>query len=72
MAVGTILRGWARSVSGNTTEGIVWIEDGIRDFRAIGGLTGLTNDLRLKAEALHLADRTLEALEAIREAEAIL
>ena len=72
MAVGTILRGWARSVSGNTVEGIAWIEDGIRDFRAIGGITGLANDLRLKAEALYLADRTFEALEAIREAEAIL
>jgi tetratricopeptide (TPR) repeat protein len=72
MAVGAILRGWARSVSGNTTEGIAWIEDGIRDFRAIGGITGLANDLRLKAEALYLADRTFEALEAIREAEAIL
>ena len=72
MAVGTILRGWARSVSGNTTEGIAWIEDGIRDFRAIGGITGLANHLRLKAEVLYLADRTFEALEATREAEAIL
>jgi hypothetical protein len=61
-----------RSVSGNTTEGIAWIEDGIREFRAIGGITGLADDLRLKAEALYLADRTFEALEAIREAEAIL
>jgi predicted ATPase len=72
MAAGTILRGWARGVSGNTTEGIAWIEDGIRDFRAIGAITGLANDLRLKAEVLYLADRTFEALEAIREAEAIL
>jgi serine/threonine protein kinase/tetratricopeptide (TPR) repeat protein len=71
MAVGTILRGWARSASGNTTEGIPWIEDGIRDFRAIGGITGVANDLRLKAEALYLADRTFEALEALREAEAL-
>jgi adenylate cyclase len=72
MAVGAILRGWARSVSGNTTEGIAWIEDGIRDFRAIGGILGLAHDLRLKAEALYLANRTFEALETIREAEAIL
>ena len=72
MVVGTILRGWARSFSGNTTEGIAWIEDGIRDFRAIGGITGLANDLRLKAEALYLADRIFEALEALRKAEAIL
>jgi TolB-like protein len=72
MAVGTILRGWARSASGNTTEGIACIEDGIRDFRAIGAITGLADKLRMKAEALYLADRTFEAFEALREAEAIL
>jgi tetratricopeptide (TPR) repeat protein len=72
MAVGAIWRGWARSVSGNTTEGIAWIEDGIRDFRAIGGILGLANHLRLKAEALYLANRTFEALEALKEAGAIL
>src|SRR5262249_19001408 len=47
------------------------IEQGIKDLRA----TGLTLDtpslLALKAEALHLTDRTSEALEAIREAEAM-
>ena len=29
LAVGEILRGWARSASGDTAEGISWIEDGI-------------------------------------------
>jgi tetratricopeptide (TPR) repeat protein len=72
MAAGAVYRGWARSVSGNTAEGIAWIEDGIRDFRAIGAITGLASHLRMKAEALYLADRTSEALEAISEAEAIL
>jgi hypothetical protein len=61
LAIGTIDRGWARSASGNTPEGIPWIELGIRDLRATGR----------KAEALHLGDRTPEALEAINEAEAI-
>ena len=28
LAVGAILRGWARSVSGDTAEGIPWIEQG--------------------------------------------
>ena len=29
LAAGAILRGWARSASGDTAEGIAWIEDGI-------------------------------------------
>jgi hypothetical protein len=33
LAIGAIYRGWARSASGNTAEGIPWIEQGIRDFR---------------------------------------
>src|SRR5262249_31123607 len=71
LAEGTIYRGWARSVSGNTAEGIPWIEQGIRDFRATGTVLGLPFHLARKAEALYVADRTSEALEAINEAEAI-
>jgi hypothetical protein len=66
-----VLRGWARSTSGNTAEGISWIVDGIEDFRATGALRCVPFFLALKAEALHLADRTFEALEAIREAEGL-
>jgi serine/threonine protein kinase/tetratricopeptide (TPR) repeat protein len=72
LAVGAIYRGWARSVSGNTTEGISCIEDGIRDYRATGAILGVTYFLALKAEALHLANRTPEALEAIKEADALI
>jgi len=36
LAVGSIDRGWARSASGDTAEGIPWIEQGIRDFRGTG------------------------------------
>jgi predicted ATPase len=68
---GAVLRGWARSASGNTAEGIAWIEDGMRDLRANGQRLAMTYFLALKAEALHLADRTSEALEAIRQAEAL-
>ena len=32
LVIGTIYRGWARSASGDTAEGIPWIEQGIRDF----------------------------------------
>jgi len=71
LAQGAIHRGWARSASGNTAEGIPWIEQGIRDFRATGSVLGLPYHLAQKAEALHLADRTSEALEAINEAEVL-
>jgi hypothetical protein len=64
-------RGWALSVSGNPAEGIPWIEQGIRDIRATGTVFGLPAHLARKAEALHLADRTCEALAAINEAEAM-
>jgi tetratricopeptide (TPR) repeat protein len=68
---GAVLRGWARSASGDTAEGILLIEDGIEDTRATGSTLMVPLFLALKAEALHLADRTSEALEAIREAEAL-
>src|SRR5260370_15112561 len=71
LAGGVILRGWARSASGDTAEGISWIENGIEDWRATGSIIDLSYFLALKAEALHLADRNSEALEAIREAEAL-
>ena len=71
LAIGSILRGWARSASGDTTEGISWIEDGIREYRAPGSKLGMPIWLAVKAEALHLADRTVEAFEAIKEAEKV-
>jgi tetratricopeptide (TPR) repeat protein len=71
LATGEVYRGWARSAIGNTAEGIPWLEQGIRDFRATGAVLGLPVWLAQKAEALHLANRTVEALEAINEAEAL-
>jgi tetratricopeptide (TPR) repeat protein len=71
LATGEVYRGWARSAFGNTTEGIPWLEQGIRDFRATGAVLALPVWLAQKAEALHLANRTSEALEAINEAEAL-
>ena len=70
-AEGAIFRGWARSASGDIEEGIPWIQQGIRDIRATGTVLGLPAHLARKAEALYLADRTSEALEAINEAVAI-
>jgi tetratricopeptide (TPR) repeat protein len=69
LPVGVVLRGWARSASGDTAEGISWINDGINDYRATGSILTIPFSLTLKAEALHLANRTSEALEAIKEAE---
>ena len=71
LAGGEILRGWARSVSGDRASGILCIEDGLRGYRATGSVLIVPHWLALKAEALHLADRTSEALEAIKEAEAV-
>src|SRR6516164_3223821 len=72
LAIGAIFRGWARSASGDTAEGsIAWIEDGIRDYRVSRSMLFVPLWLALKAEALHIADRTCEALEAINEAEAV-
>jgi predicted ATPase len=66
---GTILRGWARSALGDTVQGISWIEDGIENWRATGAKLCMPFFLALKAEALYLADRPSEALQAIEEAE---
>jgi predicted ATPase len=71
LANGAIYRGWARSAAGDTAKGIPWIEQGIRDFQASGAVLGLPAHLARKAEALHLADRTSEALEAINAAEEV-
>jgi tetratricopeptide (TPR) repeat protein len=71
LARGKILRGWARSASGEMVQGISCIEDGIEDWRATGAILCLPFFLALKAEALYLADRSAEALEAIREADVL-
>ena len=55
------------SASGDTAKGISWIEQGIRDLRATGTVLALPGRLARKAEALHLAGRTSESLEAISE-----
>jgi predicted ATPase len=69
LAVGSIFRGWSRSVSGDTAEGNQWVEQGLKDFRATGSVLGLPIYLSLQAQALHLAGRIPEALEAINEGE---
>jgi predicted ATPase len=66
LPVGAVLRGWAGSASDHNS--ISWIEDGIEDYRETGSIVMLPYFLALKAEALQLANRIPEALEAIEEA----
>jgi predicted ATPase len=72
LAGGEVLRGWARCAMGDAAEGISWILDGIDDWQATGSMLLVPYLLALKAEALHLADRTSEAVEAINQAEAVI
>ena len=67
-----VLRGWARAASGDTAKGILWIEDGIENYRATGSTLDMPFLVALEAEALHFGDRTSDALEAITEAEALI
>ena len=71
LAGGEVLRGWARSACGETAEGIALIEHGMADWAASGATVLAPSYLALKAEALHLADRSSEALEAIKAAEVL-
>jgi MalT-like TPR region len=48
LALGTIHRGWALCASGNPSEGIPGIEQGIRDFQKMGPVLGLISHERLK------------------------
>ena len=71
LPAGEVLYGWAQSASGNTTEGLSWIRNGIEAWQATGAMLLMPYWLALKAEALHLANHTSEALEAIRVAESL-
>jgi predicted ATPase len=66
-----VLRGWARGVCGDTAVGILWIENGIASYRSAGWMLAFPYWIALKAETLHLAGRSSEALDAINEAEAV-
>ena len=72
LTAGELGRGWARSSSGNAAEGLSLIEDAITNWRAACPMFMVPFCLMLKAQALHLADRTSEALAAIEDAEAVI
>jgi hypothetical protein len=68
LSMGTIKHGWARSDCGDSAEGLARIQEGIRDYQATGSVRHMPFFLSLKAEALHAAAHTREALVSIREA----
>jgi len=70
-AFATVLRGWARSASGDVAQGIAWIEDGIRHYRMVNSIAMTPCWLSVRAETLHRANRSSEAAEAITEAQAL-
>src|SRR6202007_1763787 len=65
LTIGSAHLGWADAVSGDIPRGLSRIETAIKDFRERGPLLILPYLLVLKAEILHLAGRTSEALTAI-------
>jgi predicted ATPase len=69
--MGSVLRGWARSASGDTAKGLAWIEEGIEDWGATGATIAVPYYLTLKAEALYLAQRPSKALETMSQAETL-
>jgi hypothetical protein len=71
LAGGVALCGWARCASGDIADGLARIEQGIEDWRATGATLAVPYYLALKAEALHIAHRTHEAVAAIEEAQAL-
>ena len=71
LPLGNIHLGWARAVSGDVPGGLLRIAETIQDSKRRGSVVTLPYFLTLKAEVLHLADRTSEALVAINEAGAV-
>jgi predicted ATPase len=60
------------SALGDTRQGISSVESGIEAWRANGVMVDLSLWLALKAEALHLAGLTFNAVETLTEAEKVI
>jgi serine/threonine protein kinase len=71
LAEAKVLLGWACTASSERLRGISLIERGIEDYRATGSVIGMPMLLAIKAEAFHVVDRTFEALEVVKEAQAL-
>jgi predicted ATPase len=68
LPLGQAHRGWVTSRSGDTVKGLTSIDKAIIDYKNRGSILGLPYLLALKAEILHSANRSAEALEVVRDA----
>ncbi|HEX2250832.1 MAG TPA: AAA family ATPase [Gemmatimonadales bacterium] len=68
VVTGHILRGWARSVLGEVSDGEEELGAGLASYKASGTRIGLPYYLGLVADASLLADRVTDALAAVGEA----
>ena len=68
LAVGTIFRGWARAMSGQSAEGVALLRDGLAAYRATGAAVFVPFFLTLLAEALGETGRLDQGLQYLGEA----
>ena len=71
VAGGTILRGWARAVQGQTTEGIAEMRQGIAAWRAIGASVVLSTYLATLAEVYGHIGQLGDAQQLLSEAQTL-
>jgi DNA-binding winged helix-turn-helix (wHTH) protein/predicted ATPase len=72
LAFGTILRGWARAMTGEPADGIAELEEGLAAYQRMGAAISVPHFMALHAEALaasaHLNQALARAVEGIAEA----
>ncbi|MGH6803330.1 MAG: hypothetical protein ACREC3_08180, partial [Methyloceanibacter sp.] len=68
LAVGTIVRGWARAIQGQGEEGILQIRHGLAAFEVMGAELGQPYNLALLAEAYGKGGQNEEGLSILAEA----
>jgi tetratricopeptide (TPR) repeat protein len=70
LAAGKVVRGWALAALGQIRDGLLLIDQGMRNWRQTGAETSVQYFLYLKAETLIRLGRSKEALALLEEAEA--
>jgi predicted ATPase len=68
LAVGTVFRGWALAMQGQSDEGIAEIQQGISAWQATGAAIGLTYYLMMLAEAYGKGGQSAKGLRVLAEA----
>jgi predicted ATPase len=72
LAVGTISRGWARAMSGQSAEGVALLRGGLIAYRATGAAVFVPFFLTLLAEALGKTGHRNQGLQYLGEAERLM